>query len=71
MQGIRTGHAQREGLVSEMDPDAVNRDGAGLVADDAVSSKFISFAVLFTEGLYRATKKACFKHFTGIFVRDD
>ncbi len=32
-QGVRTGHAPREGLVSDMDPDAVNRvDGAGLAA---------------------------------------
>ena len=43
-QGVRTGHAPREGLVSDMDPDAVNRvDGAGLAADDAVSmSKLVS-----------------------------
>ncbi len=41
MQGKRTGHAPRDGLVSEMDPDAVNRgDGAGLAADDAVSLSF-------------------------------
>jgi len=47
MQGIRTGHAQREGLVSEMDPDAVNRgDGAGLAADDSVSSSFCHFSSL-------------------------
>ena len=39
MQGLRTGHGQRDGLVSEMDPDAVNRgDGAALAADDAVSA---------------------------------
>lgn len=39
MQNIRTGHANRDGLISEMDPDAVNRgDGAGLAADDAVES---------------------------------
>jgi len=38
MQGIRTGHGQRDGLVSGMDPDAVNKgDGASLAADDAVS----------------------------------
>ncbi|CAA7264467.1 unnamed protein product [Cyclocybe aegerita] len=40
MQGLRTGHGQRDGLVSEMDPDAVNRgDGAGLAADDASYEK--------------------------------
>jgi len=39
MQNIRTGHTHRDGLVSEMDPDAVNRgDGAGLAVDDAVES---------------------------------
>jgi hypothetical protein len=39
MQNIRTGHAPRDGMVSEMDPDAVNRgDGAGLAPDDAVGS---------------------------------
>jgi len=38
MQSLRTGNQQRDGLVTEMDPDAVNRgDGATLAADDAVS----------------------------------
>ena len=38
MQSLRTGHTQRDGLVTEMDPDAVNRgDGAALAADDTVS----------------------------------
>ena len=38
MQSLRTGNPQRDGLVTEMDPDAVNRgDGATLAADDAVS----------------------------------
>ena len=37
MQSLRTGNP-RDGLVTEMDPDAVNRgDGATLAADDAVS----------------------------------
>jgi nuclear pore complex protein Nup107 len=37
MQALRTGH--RDGLVKEMDPDAVNREsGKGLATDDAVSS---------------------------------
>jgi len=41
MQAVRTGHAPRDGFVSEMDPDAVNRGaGAGLAADDAVSLSF-------------------------------
>ena len=41
MQSLRTGHAQRDGLVTEMDPDAVNRGGgAALAADDAVSSLY-------------------------------
>ncbi|KAF9557921.1 hypothetical protein CPC08DRAFT_819621 [Agrocybe pediades] len=40
MQSLRTGHAQRDGLVSEMDPDAVNKgDGASLAADDASYEK--------------------------------
>ena len=37
MQSLRTGNLQRDGLVTEMDPDAVNRGGATLAADDAVS----------------------------------
>ncbi|KAF5319206.1 hypothetical protein D9619_008447 [Psilocybe cf. subviscida] len=42
MQNLRTGHGPREGLVSEMDPDAVNRgDGAALVADDATYEKML------------------------------
>ncbi|KAF8900838.1 nuclear pore protein 84/107 [Gymnopilus junonius] len=40
MQGIRTGQGPRDGLVQEMDPDAVNKgDGAGLAADDASYEK--------------------------------
>ncbi|KAF9530797.1 nuclear pore complex protein [Crepidotus variabilis] len=40
LQGLRTGHANKDGLVLEMDPDAVNRgDGAGLAADDASYEK--------------------------------
>ena len=47
IQGIQTGHAHREGLVSEMDPDSVNRDGgARLAADDAVSSAICHFVSL-------------------------
>lgn len=39
MQSLRTGNPQRDGLVTEMDPDAVNRgDGATLASDDTVSS---------------------------------
>ena len=40
MQSLRTGNPQRDGLliVTEMDPDAVNRgDGAKLAVADAVS----------------------------------
>lgn len=37
MQALRTGTA-RDGLVREMDPDAVNRqDGRSLAADDSVN----------------------------------
>ncbi|KDR66942.1 hypothetical protein GALMADRAFT_147583 [Galerina marginata CBS 339.88] len=40
MQSLRTGQGQRDGLVSEMDPDAVNRgDGAALASDDASYEK--------------------------------
>ncbi|KAF8151524.1 nuclear pore protein 84/107 [Crassisporium funariophilum] len=40
MQSLRTGNPQRDGLVTEMDPDAVNRgDGATLAADDASYEK--------------------------------
>jgi nuclear pore complex protein Nup107 len=38
MQALRTGSGIREGLVKELDPDAMNRgDGRSLAADDAVS----------------------------------
>lgn len=57
MQGIRTGHAQRGGLVSDMDPDAVNRgDGAGLAADDAVSSSFVLHVLLILNFVIYAKK---------------
>ena len=37
MQALRTGSAYRDGLVREMDPDAMNRgDGRALAADDTV-----------------------------------
>lgn len=40
MQALRTGHGTREGLVTEFDPDAVNRgDGKSLAADDAVGDQ--------------------------------
>ncbi|PPQ97470.1 hypothetical protein CVT26_002818, partial [Gymnopilus dilepis] len=36
LQGLRTGQGQgKEGVVKEMDPDAVGREGRGLVGDDA------------------------------------
>ena len=38
MQALRTGSGIRDGLVKELDPDAMNRgDGRSLAADDAVS----------------------------------
>ncbi|KAI6131044.1 nuclear pore protein 84/107 [Pisolithus croceorrhizus] len=46
MQGLRTGAGTREGLVREMDPDAVNRgDGKTLAADDAAFEKSLAQAV--------------------------
>ena len=37
MQSLRTGTGHRDGLVRELDPDAMNRgDGRALAADDAV-----------------------------------
>ena len=71
MQSIRTGQAQRDGLVSDMDPDAINRgDGAGLAGDDAVSSykqtHFCSFSSKF-----RVMKKACFKRCMDMFVQGE
>lgn len=37
MQSLRTGGAHRDGMVKELDPDAVNREeGRSLAADDAV-----------------------------------
>jgi nuclear pore complex protein Nup107 len=39
MQSLRTGGGPRDGLVREMDPDAVNREeGRSLAVDDAVSA---------------------------------
>ena len=39
MQALRTGRGAREGLITEFDPDSVNRgDGKSLAADDAVSA---------------------------------
>ncbi|KIO00919.1 hypothetical protein M404DRAFT_744982 [Pisolithus tinctorius Marx 270] len=46
MQGLRTGAGAREGLVREMDPDAVNRgDGKTLAADDAAFEKSLAQAI--------------------------
>ncbi|KAI9454791.1 nuclear pore protein 84/107 [Boletus coccyginus] len=43
MQALRTGQATREGLVTEFDPDAVNRgDGKSLAADDAAFEKTLT-----------------------------
>ncbi|KAK1227800.1 Nucleoporin nup84 [Marasmius sp. AFHP31] len=45
-QAMRLGGAPRDGLVKELDPDAVNRDdGRGLVADDASYEKGLSQAL--------------------------
>jgi nuclear pore complex protein Nup107 len=47
MQALRTGSG-RDGLVREMDPDAVNREeGRTLAADDAVSSSFNGSEITF------------------------
>ncbi|KIJ62485.1 hypothetical protein HYDPIDRAFT_94356 [Hydnomerulius pinastri MD-312] len=46
MQGLRTGSGPREGLVTEFDPDAVNRgDGRSLAADDAGFEKTLAQAL--------------------------
>lgn len=46
-QSFRTGHGPREGTVSEMDPDAVNRgEGGTLASDDAVSA-YLNSRLLF------------------------
>lgn len=43
MQSLRTGNGQRDGLVKELDPDAVNREeGKSLAADDAVSAVLLA-----------------------------
>ena len=42
MQNVRIGHAPREGPVSEMDSDMVNRsEGVTLAADDAVCASML------------------------------
>lgn len=49
MQSLRTGMGHRDGLVKEMDPDAVNRDragGRGLAADDMVSYIALNVRIL-------------------------
>ncbi|KAK7060258.1 Nucleoporin nup84 [Paramarasmius palmivorus] len=46
MQAMRTGASGRDGLVKELDPDAVNRDdGRGLAADDAGYEKSLAQAL--------------------------
>lgn len=46
MQALRTGSGVREGLVKELDPDAMNRgDGRSLAADDAGSEKSLAQAL--------------------------
>ncbi|KAF9221187.1 hypothetical protein BS17DRAFT_846289 [Gyrodon lividus] len=46
MQALRTGSGPRDGLVSEFDPDAVNRgDGKSLAADDAGFEKTLAQAL--------------------------
>ncbi|EGO23158.1 hypothetical protein SERLADRAFT_450816 [Serpula lacrymans var. lacrymans S7.9] len=46
MQSLRTGSGPRDGLVKEMDPDAVNReDRRALAADDAGSEKSLTQAL--------------------------
>ncbi|KAH7921000.1 nuclear pore protein 84/107 [Leucogyrophana mollusca] len=46
MQSLRTGAVTRDGLVKEMDPDAVNReDGRSLAADDAGVEKTLTQAL--------------------------
>lgn len=43
MQALRTGSGIRDGLVKELDPDAMNRgDGRSLAADDSVSQTVIN-----------------------------
>ncbi|THU96793.1 hypothetical protein K435DRAFT_754578 [Dendrothele bispora CBS 962.96] len=52
MQALRTGAGSRDGLVKEMDPDAVNReDGRSLAADDASYEKSLAQALY---GMVRA-----------------
>jgi nuclear pore complex protein Nup107 len=49
MQALRTGSG-RDGLVREMDPDAVNREeGRTLAADDAVCSPLTPCEIMFTK----------------------
>jgi nuclear pore complex protein Nup107 len=68
MQALRTGGSggRRDGLVKEMDPDAVSREeGKSLAADDAVSSftSWVSLIEFMKLAFCRVTKKACLNRF--------
>lgn len=74
MQALRTG-AGRDGLVREMDPDAVNREtGRSLAADDSVGSPNSHGRWYMLKSwfylCYRTTKRRLYKLYTCISVRD-
>lgn len=76
MQALRTGDGgRRDGLVKEMDPDAVNREeGKALAADDSVSlcvirHSFLEFKIW--TWFYRVMKKAYHNRFIAISGQGD
>jgi hypothetical protein len=75
MQALRTGH--RDGLVKEMDPDAVNREsGKGLATDDAVSSLefYVRGRITLIVAFFpyaRTTIKALYRRYTATSVQAD
>ncbi len=65
MQTLRTGAGTRDGLVKDMDPDAVNRgDGRSLAADDSVRANLLLFSLhnlnnIGCRAMRRALHKLC------------
>jgi nuclear pore complex protein Nup107 len=74
MQALRTGGGRRDGLVKEMDPDAVNREeGRALAADDSVSPYFTLYdlCVYLSDLPCRVMKRACRSRYIAISGQED
>jgi hypothetical protein len=70
MQSLRTGMGHKDGLVKQMDPDAVNREGGrGLAADDTVSFFLCWVCPIMPNSGVRTTIKVSCKHCTATSVQ--